>query len=84
MTVFHSPSPRSSWDSEYFKDRVAYIKTLNDASVPAFMQQMMIDNAAGPDWKVREIQSDHAPQLSQPETLTKVLLELIKGFEEQG
>jgi hypothetical protein len=45
---------------------------------------MMIDNATGPAWKVKEIQSDHSPHLSHPEKFTEVLLELVKGFEEQA
>ena len=80
-TSFFSPMPRTSWDSDYFKDRVAYVKTMRDTAVPAFVQQMMIDNATGPEWVVKEIESDHSPHLSHPETFAALLLELAKGFE---
>jgi hypothetical protein len=76
--------PRTSWDSNYFKDRVAYVKTRNDTAVPAFVQQMMIDNATGAEWVVKDIESDHSPHLSHPEKLTEILLELIKGFEDKA
>jgi hypothetical protein len=82
MTSFYSPCPRASWDSDDFKNRVAYIRTLNDTGLPLFVQQMMIDNASGVDWIVKDIESDHSPQLSKPEKLTEMLLELAKKFEE--
>lgn len=72
--------PRASWDSNDFKNRVAYIRTLNDTAVPALVQQMMIDNAAGAEWVIKDIESDHSPHLSHPEKFSKMLLELAKLF----
>jgi hypothetical protein len=73
--------PRASWDSDDFKNSVAYIRTLNDTAFPVFVQQMMIDNAKGPEWVVKDIESDHSPHLSQPEKFRDMLLELAKQFE---
>ncbi|KAF2000488.1 hypothetical protein P154DRAFT_575852 [Amniculicola lignicola CBS 123094] len=43
MTSFNSPCPRATWDSDDYKGRVAYIRTLDDAAIPLQVQQMMID-----------------------------------------
>ncbi|ODH52292.1 hypothetical protein GX48_01610 [Paracoccidioides brasiliensis] len=80
MTVFTSPCPRASWDSEEYKGRVAYIRALNDKSIPLSIQQMMIDKT-GIEWIVRDMESDHSPQLSHADELTATLLELAKKFE---
>jgi hypothetical protein len=84
LTSFYSPIPRASWDSEDFKNTVAYIRTVNDTSLPLFMQQMMIDNAEGVDWIVKDVESDHSPQLSQPEKFSEMLVELAKTFEKRA
>jgi hypothetical protein len=80
MTSFTSPCPRATWDSEEYKGRVAFIRTLNDATIPLQVQQMMLDGT-GAEWIVKDIESDHSPQLSQPEKLAAMLLELTKAFE---
>ena len=40
---FNSPIPRATWDSDEYKDRVAFIKTLNDNAIPAHVQQAWIE-----------------------------------------
>lgn len=79
MTSFTSPVPRASWDSDEFKGRVAFIRTINDAAIPLAVQQMMLDGT-GVEWIVRDIESGHSPQLSKPEELAGILVELVKGF----
>lgn len=41
---------------------------------------MMLDGT-GVDWIIKDIESGHSPQISQPEKLTAILVELAKGFE---
>ncbi|CAI6292317.1 unnamed protein product [Periconia digitata] len=81
LESFYTPVPRASWDSEFFKNRVAYIRTANDTTIPAFVQTMSIENAQGPEWVVKDIKSDHSPHLSHPEKFCEIILELAKGFE---
>ena len=83
MTSFTSPVPRATWDSDAYKGRVAFIRTLNDAAIPLQIQQMMLDGS-GADWIVKDIESGHSPQISQPEKLTAILVDLAKGFEVLG
>lgn len=76
--------PRATWDSDVFRSRVAYIRTLNDTAVPVSVQQMMIDNAKGAEWIIKDIESDHSPHLSQPEKFCEMLLELARQFESKA
>jgi hypothetical protein len=80
MTSFVSPVPRATWDSAAYKGRVAYIRTTIDACFPVQVQQMMIDGT-GAEWIVRDIESAHSAQLSQPEKLRDILVELAGVFE---
>lgn len=79
MTSFNSPCPRATFDNENYKGRIAFIRTLNDAAIPLQVQQMMIDGT-GVEWIVKDIESGHSPQISQPEKLAEILLELGKSF----
>ncbi|PVH96098.1 hypothetical protein DM02DRAFT_688615 [Periconia macrospinosa] len=80
MTSFNSPCPRATWDSEEYEGRVAFVRTLNDAAIPLSVQQMMIDGS-GVKWIIKDIESGHSPQLSQPETLTSILVDIAREFE---
>ncbi|KAH7394352.1 hypothetical protein BKA66DRAFT_606552 [Pyrenochaeta sp. MPI-SDFR-AT-0127] len=82
MTSFTTPVPPASWKSEEYKGRVAFIRTLKDAAIPLPVQQMMIDGT-GVEWIIKDIDSGHSPQISQPEKLTELLVDLAKGFETQ-
>lgn len=83
LTSFLSPVPQASWNNDEYKGRIAYIRTVNDTGTPLFLQQMMIDNS-GVEWVVKDIESGHSPQLSQPEKFSELLLDLGKGFEGQN
>ena len=82
LTAFNSPIPHASWDSEGYKGRLAFVRTLNDAGIPLTVQQMLIEKA-GVDFIIRDMKSGHSPQLSQPEKLSEILLELAGIFEGQ-
>ncbi|KAF2260670.1 alpha/beta-hydrolase [Lojkania enalia] len=81
MSSFTSPCPRATWDSDEYKGRVAYIRTLNDACIPLPVQQMMIDRTEA-EWIVRDIESGHSPQIARPEELVGRLVGLAGVFEE--
>lgn len=42
LTSFKSPCPAATWDTEAFKGRCAYIRTLNDRAIPYEIQNMML------------------------------------------
>jgi hypothetical protein len=41
---------------------------------------MMLDGT-GVEWIVKDIESGHSPQISQPEKLTSILVELAKALQ---
>lgn len=57
-------------------DRIAYVRTLDDATVSTPLQTMMIQRAGIE--VVRDIQSGHAPYLTQPEALAAILADLAE------
>jgi hypothetical protein len=80
MTSFTSPCPKASWDREVYKGRVAFIRTLNDAAIPLQVQQMMLDGT-NTEWIVKDMETGHSPQISQPEKLAELIVQLSNVFE---
>lgn len=80
LTALNSPCPLASWSDEAFRGRFAYVITLQDQCIPPQLQHMMLD-LSGADWIKKEIDAGHSPQVSQPEKLVEIVLELAKGFE---
>lgn len=80
LTSVKSPCPAATWDTEAFKDRCAYIRTLHDRALPYEAQNMMLE-ATGQKWITRDIETGHSPQLAAPEKLSGIILELAKHFE---
>ncbi|KAB8277587.1 Alpha/Beta hydrolase protein [Aspergillus minisclerotigenes] len=79
LISFSSPCPEASWDTEAFRDRVAYVHTLKDHAVPYEAQVAMVQ-ATGVKWITREVTAGHSVQLSAPEELTNIILELAEQF----
>jgi hypothetical protein len=77
---WYSPCPRASWDSEAFRGRIAFVRTLKDKGVPLQIQDMLIKGTEE-QWIIKDIDSGHSPNLSAPEKLCDVLEELGKHFE---
>lgn len=75
-----SPCPAASWDSEAYKGRIAYIRTVNDQAIPYAAQTMMLQ-ATGQEWDTWDIETGHSPQLAAPEKLADILVEIAKKFE---
>lgn len=79
-TSFTSPCPRASWDSEAYKGRIAYIKTVNDQAFPYAAQTMALQ-ASEQEWITRDIETAHSPQLVAPEKLADILVDIAEQFE---
>ena len=80
MTSFNTPIPPASWCTEGFAGRCAFIHTKDDRAVPYLVQKMLIEGS-GTNWITKEINTSHSPQLSQPEKLTSMIVELANQFE---
>jgi len=53
---------------------------LKDAVIPLAIQQAML-GGTGTNWVVKDIESGHSPQISQPEKLTDLIVEVAQRFE---
>lgn len=56
------------------------MRTLNDVLITVETQQAMIEGT-GVEWIVRDVESDHSPQLSKCEDLVAAIVEVGSGFE---
>ncbi|RAL11481.1 uncharacterized protein BO97DRAFT_425478 [Aspergillus homomorphus CBS 101889] len=75
-TSFASECPEASWQAEAFRDRVAYIHNWRDCAVPYEAQVAMVQGT-GVKWVFREIETGHSAQMSAPEELARVILEVV-------
>ena len=80
LSSWTTPCPPASWNEKDFQGRCAFIRTTQDQCVPYDIQNMMI-KATEQEWILRDIDSGHSPQLSQPEKLADIILELVQKFQ---
>jgi len=81
LASFTSPCPRASWDSPAFKGRLAFIRTLKDATMPPPVQDMLI-GSTGQEFIVKDVDAGHNAQITAPEKVLDLFVELSKTFEE--
>lgn len=62
---------------------MAYIRTGQDRTIPAHVQQMLLVGS-GVEWLVMDIDSGHNAQVSRPEELVGILVEVAEVFEGLG
>lgn len=79
LTCFTSPCPLTSWHSEAFQGRCAYVRTLHDQAVPYEAQCAMLEST-GRKWIVHDIATGHSPQLAAPEKLVEIILDSARQF----
>lgn len=79
MSALTSPSPPPAWPDSVHNGRRAYIRTLEDKTIPSIAQEMMI-KYSGVEWVVKVLNTSHSPFLSQPKQLFNDLVGLAKDF----
>lgn len=79
MSALTSPSPPPAWPDSVHNGRRAYIRTLEDKTIPSIAQEMMI-KYSGVKWVVKVLNTSHSPFLSQPKQLFNDLVGLAKDF----
>lgn len=77
-----APSPPSAWADEEYNGRRGYIRALDDHTIPAVAQEMML-KFSSVEWNVKEINTGHSPFLSRTQETADDVLEIIAGFEAQ-
>ncbi|KAF4626045.1 hypothetical protein G7Y89_g12116 [Cudoniella acicularis] len=75
LMCFTSPCPLTSWHSEAFHGRCAYVRCLHDKAISYDIQCAMLEHTEQ-EWIVRDIATGHSPQLAAPETLRDIILEV--------
>ena len=58
--AYCSPCPRASFDSEDFKGRIAFIRTVEDQDIPYDVQTMMIEET-GVEGTIKDMEVGHSP-----------------------
>jgi hypothetical protein len=79
LLAFESPATAPAWADKAFEGRRAYIRTLDDCCNPPFLQDAWIKKTKV-HWNVVDIKSGHMPFESQPELLSKKIVDLMNGF----
>lgn len=79
MACFQLPVPAMAWAEPAFASRLAYVKCLDDNTLPLAVQEAWIE-ASGVQWDVREIKSGHCPFISQPQKTADLAHELVTGW----
>ena len=80
LTAFQSPCPVASWNEQAYEGRCAYIRTVNDQALSYEVQTMIIEGTKQ-EWLIRDIETGHSPQLSAPDTLSEMIIELTQQFD---
>jgi hypothetical protein len=48
--------------------------------MPLYFQERMVRDS-GVEWNLKELETSHSPQLSQPQELTAHIFDIISSFE---
>ena len=80
LSSWTSPCPAASWDQKDFQGRRAFIRTVKDQCFPYDVQNMIIEGT-GQEWILRDIDAGHCPNLSHPEKLVELVVELAEKSE---
>lgn len=80
QTALSTPAGPPGWADSGFNGRIAYIRTAQDKTIPAFAQDGMMA-ASGVTWDVHEFETSHSPFLSQPEQLSKTIISLAEKWK---
>ncbi|KAL1853104.1 hypothetical protein Daus18300_011932 [Diaporthe australafricana] len=78
-SAFQTKSTAPAWADAAFDGRRAYVRTLDDACNPVFVQDMWLEKTKV-HWDVADLKTGHMPFVSQPEAFAAEVLKFIKGF----
>lgn len=75
LLAFETPAGPAAWAESEFDGRRAYIRTTEDQTIPAFVQDAWIEKS-GVEWDVAELKASHCPFVSMPVETA----EMVIGF----
>ncbi|KAI4179299.1 MAG: hypothetical protein L6R41_007921 [Letrouitia leprolyta] len=79
LGIFHVPSGPVYYGTKHYDRRKVYIHTSKDETLPPFAQDLYTEKS-GVEWDVKRIETGHSPFLSQPERLSEMVVDVVRGF----
>lgn len=73
------PSGPVYYGTKHYDRRKVYIHTSKDETLPPFAQDLYTEKS-GVEWDVKRIETGHSPFLSQPERLSEMVVDVVRGF----
>ncbi|KAF2153682.1 alpha/beta-hydrolase [Myriangium duriaei CBS 260.36] len=81
--AFESKPSAPAWADKGFDGRRAYIRTLDDACNPSFLQDIWLEKSKV-KWDVVDFKTGHMPFVSQPEALAEQIKKFVEAFTGSG
>lgn len=81
--AFETKAPAPAWADSGFAGRRGYIRTLDDACNPSFLQDMWIKKS-GVEWEMVDFQTSHGPFISQPQKVAETAVRFAEKFMALG
>lgn len=78
--AFETKASAPAWADKGFDGRRGYVRTLDDACNPSFLQDMWLEKSKV-EWDVVDFKTGHMPFVSQPKALTEQIVKFVKAFE---
>ncbi|OBT62652.1 hypothetical protein VE03_07530 [Pseudogymnoascus sp. 23342-1-I1] len=79
MAAFGSAAPAPAWAEAAFAGKIAFLKCLADAALPASLQDLFISKS-GVQWLVTEVETSHSPWASKPEEVAEIIGGWVEVF----
>lgn len=79
LQAFETKPSAPAWADAGFDGRRAYVRTVQDACNPAFLQDMWLEKSKV-KWEIINMETGHMPFVSQPKALADHVIRLSLGF----
>ena len=79
MLAFASPAPAPAWAEPAFEGRRAYIRTEQDACLPAMLQDSWIETS-GVEWAVKNVNAAHTAFVSKADEVAGLVVQFAKEW----
>lgn len=83
IVSFNSASGPVYYADKAYDGHRVYIHTEQDQALPPFAQDLFVANS-GTQWDVRKLNTSHSPFLSDPETLSRLVQDILVGFAKRS
>lgn len=78
LQAFETKASAPAWADKGFDGRRAYVRTLDDACNPAFLQDIWLEKSEV-RWEVIDMKTGHMPFVSQPKALAAHIVNFARS-----